>query len=919
MRAHINTHLLGTSVGEVPPAWLQQNGLVRCLVCGCTVSQRLEVHPTCRPAARDANNACGAAQVPALHLPSLADIQTARTPTLRHVPSSARHAWHQALVRALSAVAHVNDEQSWIELLMLPQCVLCAPLRGGRKHRRATAAFVSDRLQRWAEGERLHLWDSRPKHNRKSTPSLTPEERRDLATGWAREGFDHKACKALLAEGLCPPTVESAAALAALHPHSPPPASQPVQSLPVAPEVAPELVTRSLRACRPETAPGPTGLRVQHLRDACVAGGVDSLIAQLTAVVNVLAQGRAPASVAPASVAPVLAGAGLVALAKPAGGLRPIAVGELLRRLTGKCLMTLVREEARAFFWPAQVGVAVKGGAETAVHAARAWTQRHMGSTHKVLVKLDFSNAFNCVDRTAVLQQCCANFPVLARWATWCYQQPTRLQFGDRVLESSSGVQQGDPLGPLLFAAATQPLACELRLGPLDLAVHFLDDGLLAGDAPAVGAGLAHVRERAAALGLTLNLSKCEVVVLGPVDLQSLQLHLPNALLQNADGSCRVQRNFEFLGAAIGDDAFVQSHTEARAAKAQRLLDEVGQLADPQVALRLLRACAGFARMVHSMRCNPPHAQMGALAAFDGMVRSCFAEFTGIHATAEQWSQAARGFAQAGLGLRSCVTHAPGAYLASLGSSLAACLELDPAFSALQVTSAPSVAAALDSLNAQLPAPEAMSLEAAWSSSQRNLSKRVDDCGWAGQLARSTPAECAGLRSEAGPGARAFLSALPCGKGRFEPAGFLRSSAFAWECRMLRKTHGALCVTRCWTFTVTVPACVLRAASARFGATPLGTWSSLGPSEPGSGRRRSARVCFCHKALMIPSLQGAGLPMSTCPPWVGLLLPSTLLSQHPSDRRRSSWRARRLVQRPKPMQDTRKATLTQLRPVRIRA
>ena len=85
-----------------------------------------------------------------------------------------------------------------------------------------------------------------------------------------------------------------------------------------------------------------------------MAGGVDSLIAQLTAVVNVLAQGRAPAS-----IAPVLAGAGLVALAKPAGGLRPIAVGELLRRLTGKCLMTLVREEARAFFWPAQVGVAV--------------------------------------------------------------------------------------------------------------------------------------------------------------------------------------------------------------------------------------------------------------------------------------------------------------------------------------------------------------------------------------------------------------------------------------------------------------------------------------------------------------------------------------------------------------------------------
>ena len=64
-------------------------------------------------------------------------------------------------------------------------------------------------------------------------------------------------------------------------------------------------------------------------------------MSQLTAVVNVLAQGRALSC-----VAPVLAGAGLVALPKPSGGIRPIAVGELLRRLTGKCLMSMVRSEA---------------------------------------------------------------------------------------------------------------------------------------------------------------------------------------------------------------------------------------------------------------------------------------------------------------------------------------------------------------------------------------------------------------------------------------------------------------------------------------------------------------------------------------------------------------------------------------------
>ena len=217
-----------------------------------------------------------------------------------------------------------------------------------------------------------------------------------------------------------------------------------------------------LRAFPLETAPGPTGLRVQHLRDACVVGNSDSFLAQLAEVVSLLAQGRAPSF-----VAPVLAGAGLVALPKPQGGVRPIAVGEILRRLTGKCLMTQVREDAQAFFWPAQVGVAVKGGAERAVHAVRAWTQQHAGASQKVLLKLDFRNAFNCVSRDAVLQECAANFPALARWATWCYRQPTRLQFGDHVLHSSTGVQQGDPLGPLLFSVALQPLARALRNGSL--------------------------------------------------------------------------------------------------------------------------------------------------------------------------------------------------------------------------------------------------------------------------------------------------------------------------------------------------------------------------------------------------------------------------------------------------------------------
>eukprot|EP00973_Karenia_brevis_P006835 927554-Karenia_brevis.AAC.1 len=51
---------------------------------------------------------------------------------------------------------------------------------------------------------------------------------------------------------------------------------------------------------------------------------------QLVSVVQLLANGEAPRS-----LAPMLAGANLVALEKDDGGLRPVAVGDVLRRLTG--------------------------------------------------------------------------------------------------------------------------------------------------------------------------------------------------------------------------------------------------------------------------------------------------------------------------------------------------------------------------------------------------------------------------------------------------------------------------------------------------------------------------------------------------------------------------------------------------------
>ena len=312
---------------------------------------------------------------------------------------------------------------------------------------------------------------------------------------------------------------------------------------------------------------GPSALRIQHILEALSPAPRAPVLEQITALTNALAQVSAPPE-----VAPVLAGAGLMALAKPKGGVRPIAVGEVLRRIVGKCLCGQVKQSALSYFPPLQLGVACPLGTDSAVHTSREWCRRHAQDRSRGLVKLDFENAFNCVNRTRFLEQTLAIFPGLARWVQWTYAAETNLQFGNSTLGSQSGVQQGDPLGPLLFALVVQPLAEELSSltvngKKLDLTFFYLDDGVIAGDLECVAKALQLVEERGAALGLKLKVGKCELVLPAESSNYNLAALFPDRLLTNPDtNKSRVltRGNFELLGAAIGDATFCENYLQDR-------------------------------------------------------------------------------------------------------------------------------------------------------------------------------------------------------------------------------------------------------------------------------------------------------------------------------------------------------------------
>ena len=68
----------------------------------------------------------------------------------------------------------------------------------------------------------------------------------------------------------------------------------------------------------------------------------------------------------------------------------------------------------------------------------------------------------------------------IARLVKVCYGSSSNLTFRDMVLMSMQGVQQRDPLGPLLFALLLQPILKELqKVDALRLNAHCCCQGFI--------------------------------------------------------------------------------------------------------------------------------------------------------------------------------------------------------------------------------------------------------------------------------------------------------------------------------------------------------------------------------------------------------------------------------------------------------
>lgn len=721
-RAHIDAHLLGLLPGLPPDAWMSQNNWTRCSVCTKLVSKRCNggIHHNCmaeRLSGFSAGQSCsgllGPGDVDAAtlaELPSLTEICQAPVATreflsadilpkavcqlqaclARVLQYNAPDAWEHVGLQS-DTLQHQRSRLAWTELLMFPKTCLQV-LPGGQAKDKRNRNILTNRLDRWAAGERRTLWDEamskiqrRTTHTKPLSAEQVERKKHEEAVSLARRGLPGKAVQRLTSEGLAPNTPEVQSIMRSKF--VAPPVGQESTSrapAPTANELTQESIADALKSFDRGAAPGPSGLRADFLRQAVGEQADKPIIALITSLCNILANGEAPRG-----LQSILGGARGTAFNKTSKtgevDARPVCSGEVWRRLVGKALLRTEMEALRAHLLPLQLAVGAPSGGEVMPHLARQWRRAFEHDSSRVLLAYDQSNAHNTVDRHAFLTRMREVAPGLSRWLEYIYptSTPTHVFYQDVVIESRAGGQQGCPLIGACHAVVMRMVFESLGLmqlqpgtttsmpalapaAQLDMAPAFSDDGLLAGSADEVLRVLRHMKSVLPSVGLQFS-SLAVTTAAGCRHAVDLTIFEQEGCTISLDG------NAEILKSPVGTDAFCKEFCSKRAGKAAEVAKAIASLSDAQVGYYLLRWSCNAGRMNYLARTTPAGVCRDAMLSFDAAVRRSLDQLLGIGLSSRQWSQATLPVKMGGLGLRSAASSADAAYVASRAATHQMC------------------------------------------------------------------------------------------------------------------------------------------------------------------------------------------------------------------------------------------------------
>ena len=645
--------------------------------------------------------------------PTTYEILGLRVATIRHIPAALQEHWSRVQAAILDAFCTSPSELLLWGLVAMPKLVLRITRTRGKNAANHQQELIRSRLHQFEQGEWHTLWatlkaesaapegpETRSAKRARTEVHATNSAAVRRAQQCLAEGSPGKALQQLTSPGLHDPRDPGVwEKLRQLHP---PGAPVTLDALPADitldlgdqdPQAFWEpLVKDAISSFPRSSAPGPSGLRTSHLQDALRRPGRGApLISAIARFCHMWAHGLIPED-----MAPVLCGANLTPLRKKDGGVRPIAVGEVLRRLACKTLLnTAVAKEETSALAPEQVGVGVSRGAES-VALGFDGLLSCMGPHTKswAALQVDVSAAFPTVSRQHALQETSTDAPSLYNAVKFCLSRSSPIYCGGKILYAETGVPQGCPLSPVVFSLAIQPIIRTIsRSMGLIWNVWYLDDGLLVGDPQKLGDALAYLEGELRKRGLSLNRKKC--VLWGPAA----------ALVPHSEGIPSVpwepDSGITLLGAPIpfpGSTGHLAKEWKARLDLLEETTAVVTALADKQLAHHLLRHCLDGCKVTYLFRVTDPYCVPEQTSRANDIVLSAFEDLVGCALSQSQRDQASLPLSTGGCGLKSPRLVQPAARIAALLAFLGGgCANVDvPTYA--RTPSSTAVAPVLDHL-----------------------------------------------------------------------------------------------------------------------------------------------------------------------------------------------------------------------------
>ena len=195
---------------------------------------------------------------------------------------------------------------------------------------------------------------------------------------------------------------------------------------------------------------------------------------ELCSSVAVVARRICSTLVDPVGLSPLIA-CRLIALDK-CPGVHPIGIGEMVRRIIGKVISHIIRDDLQEAAGSSQLCAGQESGSEAAVYAIHKIFKEE--ETEAVL-EVNDTNAFNRLNRQSTLQNIRVLCPFLAMALINTYRNNAELFIDGEYVLSREGTTQGDPLAMGMYALGILPLI--RKLDHLAKQVWFADDATTGG------------------------------------------------------------------------------------------------------------------------------------------------------------------------------------------------------------------------------------------------------------------------------------------------------------------------------------------------------------------------------------------------------------------------------------------------------